>query len=71
MIETDRAMERGIGMPWGEMKRRREKITKGWESWRKRSIDEFSSQPASLYSVSLPLPSVAEAVWRHCGLAGT
>lgn len=60
MIETDRVIARGIGMPQGEMKRRKEKITKGWERWRKCSIDEFSSQPARLYSVSLPLPSLLQ-----------
>ncbi len=43
---------------WNE--KAEEKITKGWERWRKCSIDVFSSQPARLYSVSLPLPSVLQ-----------
>lgn len=61
-METERYVERGIGMPQGEMKRRRKKITKGWERWRKSSIDVLSSQPARLYSISLPLPSVVQTV---------
>lgn len=43
-------------------------ITKGWERWRKCSIAVFSSQPARLYSVSLPLPSVlhtALPLWQR------
>lgn len=62
VMETERYVERGIGMPQGEMKRRRKKITKGWERWRKSSIDVLSSQPARLYSISLPLPSVVQTV---------
>ena len=49
-------------------KERKKEITKGWERWRKCSIDVLSSQPTRLYSVSLPLPSVLQAAlsrWRR------
>lgn len=47
---------------------KKKEITKGWERWRKCSIDVLSSQPTRLYSVSLPLPSVLRAAlsrWRR------
>lgn len=47
---------------------KKKEITKGWERWRKCSIDVLSSQPTRLYSVSLPLPSVLQAAlsrWRR------